>query len=153
MDDYPERFYTRFETLLCWFILVAAPIWATAAVSFNPGGWRAVSLFKLVGLLSALCVVSAAAVVTGFPVRLGASGIRSYDLWGRYSNISWEAVKGVELRNYLGFPFMRIESITGRVVYVTSWLRYRQAFLERVGELAGAENALTQALERTWGHV
>jgi hypothetical protein len=147
MEGYPERFYTRFEVLLGWFALVGGPIWAIAIVAPTHRHWDAQLVLEVVALLAALCIVCAAAVVAAFPVRIGRAGIRSYDMWGRYSSVPWNDIKRVEPRNYVGFPFLRIVSVSGRVVYVTTWIRNPDIFLNRVGELAGAENPLTRALE------
>ena len=98
-------------------------------------------------MLVIVCGIAAGAIVAAYPIRIGPPGVRSYDLWGRYSQISWGEIRSVEAKNYLGFHFLRVQSTDGRSVILTPWVRDLEGFLNRVSELAGPENALAQSLE------
>jgi hypothetical protein len=148
MDEYPESYYTQYEAMLGWFACVAAPIWA--AVVLIPGLhlWDIWLTCGLVVILLLVCLICAGVMVAAFPIRISESGIRSYDVWGRYLNVPWSEITSVEQRNYLGFRFLRIASGNEASVLVTLRIRNPDLFLMRVSELAGPENRLTQALER-----
>src|SRR5688572_12565927 len=136
MDEYPERFYTRFDALLIWFASVGAPIWAAVLLGLNPRGWDVSLACALIALLVSLCLVCAGVMVAAYPIRIGESGIRSYDVWGRYFNVPWCEITDVERRSYVGFRFLRIDSSDAPSVLVTLRIRNPDTFLMRVRELA-----------------
>jgi hypothetical protein len=147
MDDYPERFYSRFETYLGWALLYGVPLWAGIYVyrgGLHAGAPRA--LFLAAQLLI-LCLAVIGVAVAAFPVRIGQGGIRSYDFWGRHFALQWDDIKKVEPRNYLGMRYLRVESAPGTAVFIPLGLRDIRGLRERVRQLAGSGNVLTCALD------
>lgn len=118
-----------------------------STLGFEPRDWDVSLAGGLIALLVILCLACAGSMVAAFPIWIGESGIRSYDVWGRYSNVPWSEITGVEQRNYVGFRFLRIDSSNRPAVLVTLRIGDPQGFSNRVRELAGPENPLTQALE------
>ena len=87
-------------------------------------------------------------VVLFFPVSVGASGLQSFDAWGRYHRVAWTDITAAQPCRVVGLKYLRVQHGTaGRTVWVPLFLADMDRFRSLVLQHGGPANLLTQALQ------
>lgn len=104
------------------------------------------------GLLTSLSTSLSCAVALGLVIglarfRVGPEGLRTFNSWGRWSWVPWEAIVRVEPGRYYFLPHLRL-TVDGRRTWhwVPLFLHDMGAFRQAVAEVAGARHPLARAL-------
>ena len=86
-------------------------------------------------------------VVLFFPVSVSASGLRSFDAWGRYHRVAWANITAAQPVRVLGLKYLRVQQGSGgRPIWVPLFLADMARFRTLVLQHSGSANPLAQAL-------
>jgi len=152
-----ESFRSSF-TGLKHFVLLMSIVIATSSA----GGVIARSDDFLEGILLAAVAFLAAAgmayalmagllwlAIRAFPVHVHRSGLRSYNLAGVYTSMSWSEMSSVKDVDYLGLRYYEITSSwSGKTILVPYFLADPAGFKARIARLVSSNHVLVRTLRR-----
>jgi hypothetical protein len=149
MVDYEppmEQFRSAFLPT-CATTVIAGSAGALAAILIRH--WPDVNLIALAVGLAFGAVAGAVftyVAVIWFPVYIGPSGIRSYNVWGLYRTVPWADVTGTGRLNILGLRYISLKAAGRGPIYVPLFLSGMDAFRARVLGYAGPFHPVASAL-------
>ncbi len=111
--------------------------------------WRELPLFLLLSLgLGAAFAGAICILVYVCPVTIYSHGLRSYNIWGRYSVVAWTQIRSVRPFQILGFRYLYLDvAELSQPLTVPLWLRDMEGFRRHVEQLAGPRHPLSMALQ------